>query len=110
MKDTDPEGYNGAIYGKSNNHNIDIQNCTFTQSKASTNSSFAMIYMRDANNITISNCDLSGKSQGIHFRSNNSTSHLDVHHISVVNNNFHDIIDGVLGRAIRFSSQYYAME
>ena len=75
FKDCDPNGYKGMIFGNSSNHNILIQNCFFNQSEASKNSSYAMICMRDANNVTITNCDLTGKSQGIHFRANNNNDH-----------------------------------
>ena len=106
FRNCDPDHSNGSrglIYGSSNNHNIEIKDCLFSQGKTSSNSSYALIYMNDASYITIENCDLSGKAQGIHFRSNNN-NHRDVHHILISNNNFHDIIDNALGRAIRFSS------
>ena len=106
FKDVDPGGGQGLIYGTIENNHIIIENCKFSQSKASQSSTFAMIYMRDANYISIDNCDLTGKSQAMHFRSNNNSSHNDVHHITISNNNFHDIINGGLGRGIRFSSNY----
>ena len=96
-------GSYGLVYGASNNKNIVIKNCILNQGKASSNSTFAMIYMKDPSYLTIDNCDLSGKSQGIHLRSNNQ-SHRDVHHINIINNNLHDIVNFSLGRAIRFSS------
>ncbi len=108
FKDCDPDGPNGTaglIYGSSNNKNITIKNCIFQQNLASNNSNFGLIYMKDPSYLTIDGCDLSGKSQGIHLRSNYG-NHRDVHHIIINNNNFHDIVDWAFGRAIRFSSDY----
>ncbi len=108
FKDCDPDGsggINGLIYGTSNNSNIIINNCTFSQAKASNNADYALIYMKDPSYLTIENCDLSGKSQAIHLRSN-YRNHRDVHHITIKSNNIHDISDWALGRGIRFSSYY----
>ena len=106
FKDCNPNHSNGSrgiIYGNSNNQNITIANCILTQEKSSSNSSYSIIYMNDPSYLNIDNCEFSGKSQALHFRSNNE-NHRDVHHLVISNNNFHDLVNGALARAIRLSS------
>ena len=84
-------GSKALVYLSENNSNIVFKSCNFSQGKLSSNSNFAMLRGFDANNITVQDCDITGKSQGIYFIANSSSSHKDVHHISVIDNYFHDI-------------------
>ncbi len=119
LKDCNPQysgGPRSLIYGRSNNRNIIIKNCTFRQKVISTSSDYAAIYAKDPSYFTIDSCDFSGGCQMIHFQSNN-TNHRDVHHINITNNYFHDMnarlynnktYDGQFGLAIKMSMSYPA--
>ena len=92
FKNFDPSQNQAIISGSSNNHNIIIENCKFTQEKKALDGNSAVIEMMDPSYITINNCEFSGRSQMIQFIANTSTSIArDGHDITITNCNFHDI-------------------
>ncbi|MEO8399437.1 MAG: right-handed parallel beta-helix repeat-containing protein, partial [Ignavibacteriaceae bacterium] len=112
FEDCDPKYGDGFIYSTKNSSNIIIENCVFKQGKLSTNSDYAAIKAYDASYFTIQSCEFTGKSGMLYFTANSDATHRDVHHISILDNNFHDIDArpsgagsvGIPGRGMRFRS------
>ena len=91
FKDFDPAKNMAVIKGATGNHNIEFENCRFSQNKIATNGNSAVMKMNDPHDITINNCDFAGKSQMILFIANSNSNHGDVFNITITNCNFHDI-------------------
>ena len=114
FENCNPDNNQALVQADLNSSHLIFNSCVFQQSKLSTNSNFAALKGYDVSYITIQECEFTGKTQMIYFIANNDASHRDVHHISILNNNIHDVdtrpsgttSHSVLGRAIRFRANY----
>ncbi|HSP88887.1 MAG TPA: hypothetical protein VLN45_12195, partial [Ignavibacteriaceae bacterium] len=96
-------GYFGMLFLNQLVNNITIDDSKFSQNMRNVNQNAGMIYMRDANHISIKNSEFTGGIAGITIYPNWNDSHNDVHNIIIDNNWFHNINtrsnpnDGTLG-------------
>ena len=80
-------------------NNLSFINCKFSQIEKSGNQWCGMVYGRDNHHITIQNSEFTGGLSGINIVANYESNyppeidgdHNDVHHITITNNNFHNI-------------------